>query len=577
MSSRSRLDYSLTTLFAVLAATILIGIARIADASTYVVYIPLDSPIYDELDTLNSLGYLDDYLDEIKPISRIEAARLTIEGQAHVAEASHPDQIAREIIRDLREQLRVEMGWLQTNNENNPPTAMVNPIDRAEIQYIYSRGPQRFWDSRPANTLQAQEGTPLLPNNDGIATASGSNEIARWGAWGGFGGFLTAYGEAAIAGPLGRDVQDSNRIRPLGAEVVASLGNFAVSFGQEEMWWGPGHFSTIAQSNNADPIPGFRLQNIHPFELPFFLRYLGQFRVQVFFGRLDAGRVPTPRNGQLTSYARPFISGQTLSFKTLPNFEWGVTHAIMFGGHGNSNYGFSGFIGRATGINTGSASSGNTNTQAGIYLKFRFPRLRDSVLWVQTLGEDNFTNELRPIGGILPILSISYQGGYYLPRLTQDGRTDLRFEWKIIEPNYSTHSDSLYWSYSDHLMDDPLGPNASEIDLQIGRWFSNLTKASGDVFFTDRAPKVSGNQFVPAQFYGPPSTLHHERSAGMAFDLLTIPQSSWLRKDVLAFGRSRLALEYCEHMNFAPGGTWRAVVSVSIGLQPNWDGWSWTR
>lgn len=550
-----------------------------ASASTYVVYIPLDSPIYEELDTLNSLGYLDDYLDEIKPISRIEAARLTIEAQAHVADSSRPDQIAREIVRDLRDQLRLEVGWIQSNNENNPPTAILNPIQRAELQYIYSRGPERFWQGKPltGNVLQAEEGTPLLPNNDGIATASGSNEIARLGAWGGFGGFLTAYGEAAIAGPLGRDLENTNRVRPLGAELVASLGNFAVSFGQEEMWWGPGHFSTIAQSTNADPIPGFRLQNTHPFQLPLFLRYLGQFRMQVFFGRLDAGRIPTFVGGQLESFARPFISGQTVSFKTLPNLEWGVTHAIMFGGHGNSNYSFAGFIGRATGINTGNAASGNTNAQAGIYLKFRFPRLRDSVLWVQTLGEDNFTNELRPIGGILPILSISYQGGYYLPRLTQDGRTDFRFEWKILEPNYSTHSDSLYWTYSDRLMDDPLGPNASQIDFQIGRWFSNLTKASGDLFFSDRAPKVSGNTFVPAQYYGPPSTLHHERSAGLAFDFLTIPQNSRLRNDVLAFGRSRLALEYCNHMNYAPGGTWRAVVSLSIGIQPNWDGWSWTR
>jgi len=31
--------------------------------------------------TLNGLGYLDDYLDEIKPNSRIEAARLTLEAQ----------------------------------------------------------------------------------------------------------------------------------------------------------------------------------------------------------------------------------------------------------------------------------------------------------------------------------------------------------------------------------------------------------------------------------------------------------------------------------------------------------------
>ena len=117
-----------------------------------------------------------------------------------------------------------------------------------------------------------------------------------------------------------------------------SLGNWAVSFGQEEMWWGTGHFYAAAQSDNADPIPGFRLQNVHPFILPGFFRYLGQFRLQVFFGRLDAGRQAIKQpNGKFITFARPFIDGQILSFRTLPNFEWGITHAIMFGGAGNSN------------------------------------------------------------------------------------------------------------------------------------------------------------------------------------------------------------------------------------------------
>ena len=426
--------------------------------------------------------------------------------------------------------------------------------------------------------LKADEGTPLLPNNDGIATASGSNEVAKWGAWGGLGGFLSAYGQAAVAGPLGHNPENTNRVRPLGAEAVADLGNWALSFGQEEVWWGTGHFSSISQSNNADPIPGFRLQTVHPKILPFFFRYLGQFRLQVFLGRLDAGRVPIKSSDeQIVTYARPWISGQIANFKTLPNFEWGITHVIMFGGEGNSNYSWTGFIGRATGFNTGSGSTGNTNSEGGVYLKFRIPRLRDSILYLQLLGEDNLSGQVPLIGGALPFKAVTYQGGYYLPRLTEDGRTDFRFEWKINDSNYQTHDDSLYWAYSDRLMDDPLGPNASQVDLQLGRWFPNLTKGSVDIFFSDRAPKVSADQSVPAQYYGPPSTLSHERSIGMAFDLLTIPQNPQLRADALVFGRLHLALEYCSHMNYGPPGAYRAVASVSIGIKPNWDGWSWTK
>jgi len=96
-----------------------------------------------QLDTLNGLGYLDDYLDEIKPISRIEAARLTLEAQENFSQAERPDMLARALIGDLRDQLRDEIGWLTSNSEDNLPTQL-HPLDRAEAQYIYSRGPQRF-------------------------------------------------------------------------------------------------------------------------------------------------------------------------------------------------------------------------------------------------------------------------------------------------------------------------------------------------------------------------------------------------------------------------------------------------
>jgi hypothetical protein len=319
------------------------------------------------------------------------------------------------------------------------------------------------------------------------------------------------------------------------------------------------------------------LQNIHPSYLPGFLRYLGPFRLQIFFGRLDAGRTPSkpPGSNTLLTFARPWIDGQVISFQPLPTFEWGITHTIMFGGTGNNNYTTLGFLGRATGFNTGTIASGNTNSRAGVYLKFIFPRLRNSILFVETLGEDNLNAEFRPVGGALPFLAVTYHGGYYLPRVTKDGRTDFRFEWAIAEPNYSTHSDALYWAYNDHLMGDPLGPNSSQMDFQVGRWLRGLTKGSVDFFVTDRAPKVAGNTFVPAMFYGRSSTLSHERSIGLSFDLLTIPESRRMRTEMLSYGRSRVGFEYVNHVNFGPPSSFRAIAQITIGIKPNLEGFSW--
>ncbi len=558
-------------------ASLILAIVADARASTYVVYIPLDSPIYEQLDTLDGLGYLDDYISEVRAISRVEAARLTREAERNMSERNDP--LAREIILSLKAQLAEEIGWLRDNREDDLP-AMLEPVSRIEAQGIFSSGGSRYWNTGGgAGGLQAVEDTPLLPNNDGLPTGSGINEVVRWSGWAGFGSFLTGYGEGAGAGPVTRDLSNMDRLRPLGAEVVLSLGNKAISFGQQEMWWGTGHFAALSQSDNAAPFPALRLQNVHPSLLPWFLKYLGQFRYNAFFGQLDPDRY----------WAHPWLSGQVFAFKPMPNFEFGVDHVIMFGGRHNDSYSLAGFFGRATGFNTGSPTSGQTNSRGGIWLKIRFPKLRGLLVYQEILGEDNLTNEVQGIGRFLPFLAVSYQGGFYLPYLTNDGRTDLRFEYTILEPNYSNHGDSLYWTYNPYLMGDPLGPNASEIDLALGRWFRNDLKLTGELFITDRAATWGSNTPYPASLYG--SNLVKERSGGVAFDALQIPVEVGNTIPGLAtvpipfLGRvsipglgsahAQVSLEYVDHLNYGNVASFRTMLSISLGLQPTHNAFTW--
>jgi Capsule assembly protein Wzi len=543
-----------------------IFIAQASWASTYVVFVPLDDPIYVQLDTLNGLGLLYTYIDEIKPISRVEAARLTLEAERSAAKSELPNALAEMLVRQLRAELADEVQWLEDNSEDNQPTT-IHPLQRLEAQFIYSHGERRFWDTGgkgPNLDLQATEGTPLLPYNDGIATGAGSNEVLRWSGWAGFGSFLTGYGELEASGPFTRSLSDKSRVLPLNAELVASIGNFALSIGQEEMWWGTGHFGALSQSNNTSPFVALRGQNIHPKLLPGFLRYLGQFRYQLFFGQLDGDRFN----------AHPWIDGQIVSFKPLPNFEFGFTHTIDFGGRFNDNYGLTGFISKATGFNTGSLQSGNTNSRGGIYLKFDIPRWRGLQVYQEMLGEDNLTTEVPGVGRFLPFLSVSYQGGLYLPRLTRDGLTDLRFEYAILESNYSVHNTSLYWAYDGGLMGDALGPNATGVDLAAGRWLGNqriLTKLALDLFYTERAPAFFLGAHFPTNIYGAAPSKEH--SAGFAFDLMIMP-SEMLHKSLLAT-HSRVALEYVRAPNYAQGhDSVRLMLMMSVSLSMEWLKWS---
>jgi capsule assembly protein Wzi len=539
----------------------LVTTTGVVSASTYVVYIPLDSPIYNELDTLDGLGMLDSYISEIKPISRIEAARLTFEAQQNLVD--HFDPLAARLVRALRAELSEELGWLERDEENGQPT-MIHPLQRAELEYIYSRGAGRFWNTGGSGGLQASEVTPLLPNNDGIPTGAGSNEVARWSGWAGAGGFFTVYGEGAVTGPLARALPETSRVRPLDAEAVLSTGNLAISFGQQEMWWGAGRSAALSQSDNAEPFPALRAQNIHPLVLPGAFRYLGQFRYQIFFGQLDGERF----------FARPWIAGQIFSFKPLPDFEFGLTHAITFGGRFNDFYSPLGFLGRATGFSTGDPAQGNTNSRGGVYLKVRLPSFRNLQIYQEILGEDNLTREVQPVGRFLPLLAVSYQGGAHLPRLTEDGRTDLGVEYALLEPNYSIHGSPLYWTYSGSLMGDALGPNATEVDLRLGRWLRDADKLSLDIFYTERAPTFGTNRPYPAIFYGSPRGKEH--SGGVAIEMFSLPQAAGGLTGGLTDMRARAAVDYVRSLNYQPHQqTVRVLLSLSGSFKLGFWSWQW--
>jgi hypothetical protein len=558
--SRTRIQsFALAALLAIAAA--LLAYSGRAQASTYAVYIPLDSSIYDELSTLNGLGYLDTYIEEVKPITRVEAARLAIEAQRNLNLAETDDPLARKLIRTLMMQVAEEVSWLRTNTEDQQPT-MIQPIERAEAQYTFSRGQQRYWKAPGA--VNATEVTPLMQNADGLPTSSGSNETVRLSGWAGFGGFLTLYGEGAMAGPITRQPYGQERFMPLDAESVVSLGNLAISFGMEETRWGTGYFAPLSQGANAQPFPAFRVQNIHPTYLPWILRYLGPGRRVLFIGQLDAGRPA----------AHPWIVGHVMSFKPLPWFEFGLTRAIIFGGRGNDHYNFGGFLGRFTGINTGSASQGQTNSRGGVYLKFTMPRLRGLQVYQEILGEDNLTKEIPGIGRFIPFLAVSYQGGFYLPRLTADGRTDLRFEYALLEPNYSIHGTGEYWTYQDQFMGNPLGPNATEVNLQVGRWLRDEYKVSLAAFYTEQAPTYGSNTPYPASSY--PYSLIKEHSVGAEIDLLKLASHLTSTGHLLDVIKGRITVEYGDHFNYDPAehGV-RILITLSTSLRPQIGPWKW--
>ena len=540
--------------FLILATLAIASFARPAFASTYAAYIPLDSSIYDELGTLNDLGLADSYISEIQPITRVEAARITVEAESKLSEMQNQNELARSMIGELRMQLADEVQWIEQDREDNLPT-MFHPVNRIEGEYVLSEGKRRSLHSG-ASGINFQEGTPLLPNNDYLSTDQGSNEILRWSGWAGVGGFITGYGEGALAGPLSDSPSQANRAQLLTGAMVVSLGNTAISFGQEETSWGVSHYNQLSQSNNGAPFPALRIQNIHPGHLPSVFRYLGLYRYQAFLGQLNAGR----------TFSKPWLSGQIISFRTLPFLEWGVEHTIMFGGAGNDNYGAGGFFGNLTGFSTTGPPSANTNTRFGIFAKVYIKQLRNTQIYAEDLAEDYF-NLGGSTGIKLPFKGPSYTAGIYVPELTRDGRTTARFEYALTDKEYSVHSDSLYWTYNNALMGSSLGAGAWQVNFEVDRWLNLQSRVGIDTFYTRR-------QAIALPTYTPP-TRNTETGYGVALDFMRLPIEISPLANSLGEMKARAGMEYVTDINYTTSDSFRALVQLSLSFTPSWGGFVW--
>jgi len=250
------------------------------------------------------------------------------------------------------------------------------------------------------------------------------------------------------------------------------------------------------------------------------------------------------------------LCGQIIALKPLPSFEFGLFHTIMFGGASNDNYGWSGFIGRATGLSTGSAANGNTNSQAGLYAKFIFPRFRNVSVYQEVNGEDNLTAEVPKIGHLLPFAAPSFKGGIDIPRLTADGLTTAHFEYSLLSQRYGFHSDSLYWTYKNRLMGDPIGPNGTSYELQVGRWVNYSRKVNFDIFITARDPEL----VVPGS--------NTENSEGFAVETFQLP-SEVRALNALSEMRAYAAFEWVHDLNNVPGNnSFRIAVQLTGAISP---------
>jgi len=222
--------------------------------------------------------------------------------------------------------------------------------------------------------------------------------------------------------PLPNAVPTIDRVRLLDGSVAVTFSNLQVSFGNQSLELGPGDGGSLLFSNNAEPVPMLRIDQVSPTRIPGISRLLGPTRAEFFLGQLS-GQHWIFSNGTLFGPnigTQPFIQGTKFSFKPTPNLEFGFGLTVLFGGPGLP-FTWHNFVRTfyANGIpGTGSDPGDHRST---FDFSYRVPYLRD---WLTIYADSLVEDEVSPLGSTRP----SMRMGMYFPQIPRIPKLDLRLE-----------------------------------------------------------------------------------------------------------------------------------------------------
>ncbi|MFZ2950301.1 MAG: capsule assembly Wzi family protein [Desulfuromonadaceae bacterium] len=442
--------------------------------------IPLDSPVYGYLDKLAGFGLISSDIKGIKPFSKAEAARLLLEAEKNLAEGSSPhDRFAGELTGRIRGLIPREVA-LRENPAEKPPLFDGNPVSSLRLRYVWLDGVPRDYRRdvhdpgndgvfgigsglRPKNPLDAvahqrgSEGTPLLENNNGVVYEDGHNGELRWGAE-----LYLSDRAAGLLEPYVQTTGDNTRIRLNRAYLKLGGGSLELEAGKDENWLGLGYRGNITLTNNAENFTQVKISSPEPFDV----KYIGAMKYAVIASRFDTTTV----DGVVR---RPWFYAVKLSVKPTENLEIGFNLGRQVGGPGVKNS-----LGDTLRGLVGGTSADNSNGLAGFEARYRIPWLRNTELYGEFSGEDT--------ASFWPIVE-SYVAGFYVPRLTDDGRNDFRFEF--FQGNQILYTHGTFpngYIYKDMPIGHSQGGATQDFFFRLSHWFGVRSNLALEYIYTTR-------------------------------------------------------------------------------------------
>ena len=124
------------------------------------------------------------------------------------------------------------------------------------------------------------------------------------------------------------DPDDDEAVRLDGSYFAGQFGNWIVTAGAQDRWWGSGWEGSLILSNNARPVPALSLDRAvsKPFETKW-LSWIGPWRLTTFMGYMDGDR---------GDYDHPLLFGMRVSARPLDGLEISLERTAQWCGEGRS-------------------------------------------------------------------------------------------------------------------------------------------------------------------------------------------------------------------------------------------------
>jgi hypothetical protein len=262
-----------------------------------------------------------------------------------------------------------------------------------------------------------------------------------------------------------------------------------ITFGKQNLWWGPGEDSAFSFSTNAEPLYMLRFAQARPIVLPGMFSRLGKIRTEIIFGKLSGHQWPP----------RPFVNAQKISLDLTDNFELGFTRSAFFGGvghpltFGNLEASFLSFNSQDTGIYGQANNPGDRHS--GFDFRYRVPGLRRYV----TIYSDSYADDdPNPLDN--PKRS-AWAPGLYLSQIPGLRKLDFRFEtYSTLLYRRDEGGNFIYWNGQYHdsytnkgnLLGSWIGRDSRAYVASTTYWFSAKSKLQAKYTQTK-----AGTTFLP--------------------------------------------------------------------------------